>query len=86
MDAVCSSDGGRKMSDKEKGALTRLNITVAKNGFEIEASYEPKKSLSQKKGWVPSPWCEPDKFVASSREALTKKINELLKDCKDCSK
>lgn len=86
MDAECSSDGGRKMSDKEKGALTRLNITVAKNGFEIEASYEPKKSLSQKKGWVPSPWCEPDKYVVNTKAALTTKVNELLKDCKDCSK
>jgi hypothetical protein len=86
MDAVCSSDGGRKMSDKEKGALTRLYITVAKNGFEIEANYEPKKSLSQKKGWIPSPYCEPDKYVVTSKAALTTKINELLKDCKDCSK
>ena len=63
----------------DKGKLSCLYISVAKNGFEIEARYEPKKTLSQKKGWVPSPYCEPDKYVCSSKEDLTKKINELLK-------
>lgn len=66
------------MADKDKGKLTRLYITVAKNGFEIEASYEPKKTLSQKKGWVPSPYCEPDKYVCNSKAALKTKIDELL--------
>lgn len=74
------------MAEKDKGKLTRLCITIAKNGFEIEASYEPKKSLSQKKGWVPSPWCEPDKYVVTSKAALTAKVNEIISDCKDCSK
>lgn len=74
------------MAEKDKGALTRIGITVAKNGFEIEASYEPKKSLSQKKGWVPSPWCEPDKYVVNTKAALTTKINEILKDVKESSK
>lgn len=70
------------MADKDKGPLTRLYVTVAKNGFEIEASYEPKKSLSQKKGWVPSPYCEPEKSVATSKEDLLKQISNLCKDCK----
>ena len=67
------------MAEKDKGKLSRLYISVAKNGFEIEANYEPKKTLSQKKGWVPSPYCEPDKYVVNTKEQLTKKINELLK-------
>lgn len=71
------------MADKDKGPLTRLYITVAKNGFEIEANYEPKKSLSQRKGWVPSPYCEPDKYVCSTKAALTAKINELVKESKE---
>jgi len=66
------------MAEKDKGKLTRLCITIAKNGFEIEASYEPKKSLSQKKGWVPSSYVEPDKFVATTKAQLVSKINELL--------
>ncbi len=63
----------------EKGKLTCICIKTAKNGYEVEASYEAKKSLSQKKGWVPSLWVEPDKYVANTKEELTRKINELLK-------
>ena len=74
------------MDDKNKGPLTRLYITVAKNGFEIEASYEPKKTLSQKKGWVPYSCCEPDKYVVNTKEALTAKISDLVKDVKQASK
>lgn len=75
----CASEGGRTMAEKDKGKLTRLYISVAKNGYEIEASYEPKKTLSQKKGWVPSPYCEPDKYVVNTKDELTKKISDLLK-------
>lgn len=63
----------------DKGKLTCLSITIAKNGYEVCASYEPKKSLSQKKGWVPCSYVEPDKFVAKTKEEVTKKIDELLK-------
>jgi hypothetical protein len=63
----------------DKGKLTRLSVTIAKNGYEVEACYEPKKTLSQKKGWVPSPWVEPDKYVCTDKKCLTDKINELLK-------
>jgi hypothetical protein len=77
-----SSVGGAKMAEKDKGPLTRLFITVAKNGFEVEATYEPKKSLSQKKGWVPSPYCEPDKYVMNTKADLLKKVGELLAEKK----
>ncbi len=62
----------------DKGKLTCISIDVAKNGFEIRASYEAKKSLSQKKGWVPSGYVEPDKFVATTKAQLVTKLNELL--------
>ena len=70
------------MAEKDKGKLTRIYISVAKNGFEIEANYEPKKTLSQKKGWVPCGYCEPDKYVVNSKAALTAKVSELLGDVK----
>jgi hypothetical protein len=66
------------MADKDKGKLTCLSIEVAKNGYEIRASYEAKKSLSQKKGWVPSCYVEPDKYVCNTKAALKTKIDELL--------
>ena len=64
------------MADKVK--LTCIAIDVAKNGYEIRASYEPKKSLSQKKGWVPCSYMEPDKFVVTTKAQLKSKIDELL--------
>lgn len=74
------------MADKkDKGTLTRIYINVAKNGFELECSYEKKATLSQKAGWVPSPYCEPEKYVAKSKADLIKQLNDVLKDCKDCS-
>jgi hypothetical protein len=67
----------------DKGNLTRISITVAKNGFEIEAIYEPKKTLSQKKGWTPCSWCEPDKYVVNTKAALATKVADILKDVKE---
>jgi hypothetical protein len=65
---------------ENKGKLTCISIDIAKNGYEIRASYEAKKSLSQKKGWVPSTWTEPEKYVCTTKAALTTKLNELLGD------
>lgn len=67
------------MAEKEKGKLTSFEVEIAKNGYEIRARYAPKKSLSQKKGWVPESYCEPEKTVATSKPELIKQINELLK-------
>ena len=51
MGEACPSIGGRTMAEKDKKEkLTRICITVAKNGFEIEASYEPKEESFPEKG------------------------------------
>jgi hypothetical protein len=81
--ATCS---GGNMGEPDKSRLQNIGIEIAKNGFEISARYAAKKSLSQKKGWIPDSYCEPDKYVCEDKACLLKKINELLKDCKDCSK
>lgn len=67
------------MAEKEKGKLTSFEVEIAKNGYEMRARYAPKKSLSQKKGWVPESYCEPEKTIATSKAELVKQINELLK-------
>jgi hypothetical protein len=74
------------MAEPDKSKLTSFEVEIAKNGFEIRARYAPKKTLSQKKGWVPDSWCEPEKSVATSKADLVKQVNELVKNCKDCSK
>jgi len=67
------------MAEKNKGELTSFEVEIAKNGFEIRARYAPKKTLSQKKGWVPDSYCEPEKSVATSKTELIKQINALVK-------
>jgi hypothetical protein len=67
------------MAEKDKGKLTSFEVEIAKNGFEIRARYAPKKTLSQKKGWVPEYYCEPEKSVATDKADLVKQINALLK-------
>ena len=67
------------MAEKNKGELTSFEVEIAKNGFEIRARYAPKKTLSQKKGWVPDSYCEPEKSVATSKAELIKQINALVK-------
>jgi hypothetical protein len=74
---------GITVADKDKGKLTCITVEVAKNGYEIRASYEPKKSLSQKKGWIPSPYVEPDKCVATSKADLLKQLSELVPETKE---
>lgn len=82
-EVALSVAGGVKMSEKEKRELLYLEVEVAKNGFEIRSRYAPKKrTLSQKKGWIPEPYCEPEKCVATSKADLLKQINEIVKNSK----
>lgn len=86
-DECASVATGRVMAEKEKGELRSFEVEVAKNGFEIRSRFAPKKqTLSQRKGWVPEPYCEPDKCVATSKADLLKQIGDLVKECKDCKK
>jgi hypothetical protein len=86
MGACASSLQGAIMAEKDKGELRSFEVEIAKNGFEIRARYAPKKTLSQKKGWVPESYCEPEKSVATSKADMLKQIGDLVKNCKDCSK
>jgi hypothetical protein len=70
---------GGKMAEPDKTKLLSFEVELAKNGFEIRARYAPKKTLSQKKGWIPEPYCEPEKSVATSKAELIKQINALVK-------
>jgi hypothetical protein len=76
-DVACPSGGN--MAEPDKSKLLSFEVELAKNGFEIRARYAAKKTLSQKKGWVPETWCEPEKSVATSKADLLKQINTLVK-------
>ena len=49
-----------------------------KCGYRVEITKEPKKSISQKAGWVPSGYEQPEKFTATSKEKLLAKLKEIL--------
>lgn len=69
------------MADKKRD-ITNIYISCeeidGECGYRIEVQREPKKSISQKAGWVPSPYEPPDKFTATSKEKLLAKLKEIL--------
>jgi len=53
-----------------------------KDAFRVEVSYAKKRrSISQRAGWVPEQYVEPEKFTCTTVENLCKKIREVA-DCK----
>ena len=81
-DECAPTPRGAVMAEKYKGELRSFEVEIAKNGFEIRARYAPKKTLSQRKGWIPEPYCEPEKSVATSKAELLKQIGSLVKESK----
>lgn len=69
-----------------KDKISNIYITCeevdGKDAYRVEVSRKQKQSLSQRKGWVPSSYTEPEKFTCTSCEALTKKLKEVLGGCK----
>jgi hypothetical protein len=63
---------------KEDRKLLGLSVDIAENGYELRCSYEPKKTLSQKKGWVPCSYEEPKKYVARTKKELLEQIDKVL--------
>jgi hypothetical protein len=70
---------------KEK--MSNIYITCeevdGKEAFRVEVSRKVKQSLSQRKGWIPSSYQEPEKFTCTDCDKLCKKIKEI---CGGCSK
>lgn len=53
-----------------------------KDGFTVSASYRKKnRTISEKAGWVPTSFMEPEKFTATSVDELVKKIKDIA-SCK----
>jgi hypothetical protein len=64
--------------DKPKGDLCHLNIKVVENGYEICCQYDAEQSLSQRAGWVPCMPGEHKEYVEKTREAVLKRLKEIL--------
>jgi len=64
--------------DKPAGELCHLSICVVENGYKLSCSYESEKTLSQKAGWVPCPMGECKEYVEKTKEAVLKRLKEVL--------
>jgi hypothetical protein len=69
------------MAEKEEkyGDASHISICKAENGYKISCSYENKeKSLGQRAGWVPMSPCESKDYVEKTKDAVLKRLKELL--------
>ena len=56
----------------------RCEEVDGEDGYRVEVGRKQKKSISQRAGWVPSSYQEPEKFTATSKEKLLAKLKEIL--------
>lgn len=63
---------------EKKGECTNINICKAKNGYKINCFYECEKTLSQRAGWAPCSPCETEDWVEKTKEAVIKRLEEIL--------
>lgn len=70
------------MADKEeKLELCHISVCKAENGWEINCDYKSEPTLSQKAGWVPTPfYSDCKKYVAKSDSDLLSRLKEIVKD------
>lgn len=64
---------------EKKGEVSHVSICKAKNGYKICCSYENgEKSLGQRAGWVPCMPCESEDYVEKTKDAVIKRLEDLL--------
>ena len=66
------------MADEKKGKVCHLNIEVVENGYKICCTYDEEKTLGQRAGWVPCSMGECKTYVEKTREAVIKRLEEIL--------
>lgn len=69
------------MAEKEKdmGEVSHVEVCVVENGYKIKVCYCPKEqSLGVKAGWYPAPYVEPLCYVEKTKDAVVKRMKEIL--------
>ena len=68
------------MSEKEEkhGDVCHIGICVVENGYKVECCYEAEKSLGARAGWYPAPPGEQKVYVEKTKEAVIKRLEEIL--------
>ncbi len=69
------------MADKEEkhGEAAHISISCVENGYQISVCYEsPSNSLGVRAGWYPPSPMESKQFVEKTKDAVLKRIKEIL--------
>ncbi len=68
-----------KEDKKIKMEICNLNVCVVENGYKISCMYvSGEQSLGQRAGWVPPSYGESKEYVEKTRDAVVKRIKEIL--------
>ncbi len=66
-------------AEEKHGEAAYIRISCVENGYKIECQYEsPEKSLGVRAGWYPEGPAQTKEFVASTKAAVIKRLEELL--------
>jgi len=65
------------------GDFQSFNVSKAENGYKISACFEnKKKSLSERKGWVPTSSGSYKEYVATSKPEMFNRLEKIMaNDC-----
>ncbi len=68
------------MAEEEKhGEAAYIRISCVENGYRIECQYEsPEKSLGVRAGWYPEGPAQTKEFVEKTKDAVLKRLKEIL--------
>ena len=66
------------MAEEKKGEVCHISICKAENGYKISCSYEAEKSLGVRAGWYPQGPCEFKDYVEKTKDAVLKRLKEIL--------
>jgi hypothetical protein len=67
------------MADEKKMDVCHVSVCVVENGYKISCTYEPKEqSLGQRAGWVPPSYGESKDYVEKTKDAVLKRLKEIL--------
>ena len=66
------------MAEEKKQEVCHIGICVVENGFKVECHYEAEKSLGVRAGWYPAPMGEQKVYVEKTKDAVLKRLKEIL--------
>jgi hypothetical protein len=67
------------VAEEKKGEICHISICVVENGYKISCQYEvAEKSLGARAGWYPAPPGESKDYVEKTKDAVLKRLKEIL--------